>query len=68
MATAAVMVTAIKTALESSESGIVSINIDGMSVQYDRASALRELVFWESRVARETGARPRASQIRLDGF
>lgn len=46
--------------------GVKQLTVDGNTVQYD--DLLNQLTFWERKVARESGSRPRASQIKLSGF
>jgi len=46
--------------------GILSVSIDGMTTQYSRAQALKELRFWMRQVAVEKGKRPRLATVRLD--
>jgi hypothetical protein len=65
--TAQQMVTAISAALAANPLGVVSISMDGQTVTYSRKQALEELAFWEKRVARQSGARPRAAVIDLSG-
>jgi archaellin len=65
--TAETMVTSLETFLASNV-GVTSLNIDGVSVSYSRAQAMRELAYWKSRVTRETGARPRVATFDLGGF
>ena len=66
MATDAEMVTALKTALATG-AAVVDVSIDGIGTRFDRAQALHELGFWESRVARAAGTRPRVASIDLGG-
>lgn len=68
MATAAEMVSAIKTALASTPATTVEIEIDGQRVKYDRKQALEEVRFWEREAAKEAGTRPRVASIKLTGF
>jgi len=53
MATAAEMVTVIKTALENTPVGLVSVTVDGQTTRWDRADLRTELSFWEGRAAEE---------------
>lgn len=46
--------------------GVQSINVDGQQVTYD--DLLKQYQFWKSRQARESGTRPRFSQIYLGGY
>jgi len=45
----------------------VSVTIDGQTVRWDRAQALRELGYFRARAARESGRRPVSGQIDLGG-
>lgn len=63
------MVELIKSAMQKTPVGTLSISIDGQTVQYSRKQALEELVFWEKRYAKETGRRPIVLSIDLSkGF
>lgn len=63
------MVALLKNALAANPVGVVSISVDGQTVQYSRSQALAELAFWEKRLARSNGRRPRAARIDLStGF
>jgi hypothetical protein len=66
--TAAQMVTLIMTALSDNPVGVVSVLVDGQTVQYSRSQALDELKFWQREAAKEAGTRPRVARIRLDRF
>jgi len=66
-ATAAEMVDLLKTALETN-AGVVTVNVNGLNVTYNRDQALRELTFWERRAGREAGTRPVTAGINLSGF
>lgn len=46
--------------------GVQSITIDGESVSY--VDLMKQYDSWASRVARETGTKPRVFQIDLGGF
>ncbi len=61
------MVDLLTAALVANPIGVLSISVDGQTVQYTRAAALKELAFWEKRLARENGTRPRAATINLSG-
>lgn len=63
--TAQQMVDLIAAALAANPIGVVTVNVDGQTVEYDRAQALKELAFWEQRAARERGGRPRVRSINL---
>lgn len=43
--------------------GVRSVSVDGVSVSYD--DLLKQYDYWKSRVARESGTRPRIAQINL---
>jgi len=61
------MKAALETALATNtQAGLVSIQIDGQAVTYNRKDARDEYEFWSRRVARENGARPNVATIRLD--
>lgn len=63
------MVSLILTALQANPVGVLSITVDGQTVQYSRTQALEELKFWEKRALRESGLRPRVASIDLSkGF
>jgi hypothetical protein len=64
MATDAEMVVALQTALATG-AGIVSVTVDGLKTDFDRAQALQELALFERRAARAAGTRPTASSIVL---
>lgn len=63
----ATMVALLKAALADNPVGVVNISVDGQTVQYSRSQALDELAYWERRVARSSGSRPRAASINLSG-
>lgn len=66
--TAQTMVRALTTALAENPVGVTSITIDGQTATYGtRDAMLKELQFWERRVAREAGRRPRVARIDLSG-
>lgn len=60
------MITILETAL-ANNAGVVSVSIDGTTVQYDRAQALEELQYWERRAGKAAGRRPKVSSINLGG-
>jgi hypothetical protein len=63
------MVDTILTAMQANPVGIVSITIDGQTVQYSSTQAQDTLKFWEKRALRENGGRPRSMQVDLSkGF
>lgn len=65
----ATMVALLRTALQTAPAGVISISVDGQTVQYSRSQAVAELEFWEKRLARSNGRRPRAARIDLStGF
>jgi hypothetical protein len=66
--TDAQMVTLLKAALAASPIGVVSVTVDGETIQYSRKQALDELHFWEARAAVTAGTRPRSKRIDLSGF
>ena len=45
--------------------GVVSVNIDGRQVSFNRQQAISELNFWERRLARENGTRPLFVPVKL---
>lgn len=59
------MRTALETAL-ASNAGIVSVNVDGTSVSYDRQKAMAEYMKWDKLVIRLSRKHGRYSSIRLD--
>ena len=61
------MIDALESAL-SENAGVVSVNVDGTSVRYDRQQALRELDYWKREQSRAQGRRPRASSVNLRNF
>jgi hypothetical protein len=67
MATDAEMVTALQSAL-SRGAGVVQVTVDGVTTQFDREQARKELAWYERRVARAAKTRPISSSIRLGGF
>ena len=46
--------------------GVKTVTVGNTTVSYD--DLLNQYQFWKNKVARESGARPRASQINLGGF
>lgn len=56
------MVTKLETLIASS-AGLKSVSVDGEAVTYD--DLLKQYDYWKSRVARESGARPRVAQVDL---
>ena len=46
--------------------GIVSMSVDGTSININREQAMKELEWWEKQVTRYSRARGRTSSIRLD--
>jgi hypothetical protein len=67
-ASAQQMVTLIRTALAANPIGVVTVTVDGQTVEYDRRQALDELKFWQTEAAKESGRRPRSMSINLSGF
>jgi hypothetical protein len=61
------MINALQSAL-SENAGVVSVNVDGTSVRYDRKQALRELDYWQRQKAQSAGKRPRVSSVNLRNF
>ena len=61
------MVETLETALQNN-AGVVSVTVDGTTVRYDRAQAMKELDYWRRRAARQQGRRPRVSSISLRSF
>jgi hypothetical protein len=61
------MIEALESAL-SENAGVVSVNVDGTSVRYDRQQALRELDYWQRQKAQQAGKRPRVSSVNLRNF
>jgi hypothetical protein len=63
------MVDSLQAALLSNPSGVVSINVDGISTTYtNRNDLLNELNRWQRIVARENSKRPIAMGINLGSF
>ncbi|MDB5294915.1 MAG: hypothetical protein JWO31_898, partial [Phycisphaerales bacterium] len=48
--------------------GVVSVTTDGQTTEWDRKSLRDELEYWESKVARDDGRRPRVFGVDLSGF
>ena len=46
--------------------GVASVTVGGRSVSYD--DLLKQYDYWQARVARANGTRPRVSHINLGGF
>ena len=46
--------------------GLASVSVGGRSVQY--SDLLKQYDYWQAKVARENGTRPRVSHINLSGF
>lgn len=67
MATDAQMVAAIKTGLADG-AGLVRVTVDGTTTEWDRATAMLELTFYERRAARAAGTRPISASIKLGGL
>lgn len=68
MATDNEMVEIIKTALAEQPAGLVSVSIDGVTQQFNRSDLRDELEWYEKRVAKAAGRRPRVGRINLGGF
>ena len=64
--TALKMIEALETAL-ATNAGVVSVSVDGTTVQYDRATAMEELRYWKREDAKATGRKPKLSSINLGG-
>lgn len=64
---AARMVTAIEDALAGSPAGVVSVQVDGTTVTYDRAKAIDELRYWRREAGKAVGRKPRVASINLGG-
>ena len=45
--------------------GIVSVSVDGTSVDFDRSQAMKELQFWRKEVTRYSRTRSRMSNFNL---
>ena len=63
--TAAEMVTLLKKALRDHPIGIVSVTVDGQTVNYTRKQALDELRYWQREAAQENDERPRLASIKF---
>lgn len=61
------MVCAIEDGLADSPAGIVSVQVDGTTVSYDRIKALEELKYWRSQAGKASGRKPKLSSINLGG-
>lgn len=66
--TAAEMVEKIRAALLAHPVGVVSVTVDGQTVQYSRKEALDELKHWTREAATTAATRPRVASINLRGF
>lgn len=58
-------VTRLETLLASNV-GVAEVVVGNTRVKYD--DLLKQYDYWKAKVARESGSRPRAAQINLDGF
>lgn len=60
------MVTAIEDAMAAQPVGVVSVSVDGQTINYSRDQAMKELLFWEKRADREAGKRSMLGKINLE--
>ncbi len=60
------MVTLLEAALAKG-AGVVQITVDGRTVRYDRAQAIKELEFWQRQAAKAAGTRPISVRANLGG-
>lgn len=65
MATAAQMVQVIEQALLENPAGVLSVNVDGQTVQWNRSQAIKELEYWKRQANQSAGRRPRVATINL---
>jgi|TARA_Y100000401_G_C8284495_1_gene205319 hypothetical protein len=60
------MVAKLQAEILAGSGGVVQTTVDGVTVQVSRSQMLKELTFWEKKVARASGTRPLSPQIQLN--